>query len=238
MLLPLGLMAQETRVSDANFINWLQTLNTISFNDKWSLQVEYQLRRAEGFKIAQQHLVRFGANFKWHENIVVQGGYAWVSTHPYGDFPIAAAGTFPEHRLYEQFLLKQQINKWSFAHRFRLEQRWLAKMSAVAKGDIESWIFLNRFRYQFKVQRTLFNWGKKQTYLAIADEIFIGSGKNLGLNIFDQNRFLVQLGLKFNKNYSFELGYLNQILQQGKRVENQTIVQRNNGLVFSSVLNF
>jgi hypothetical protein len=68
--------------------------------------------------------------------------------------------------------------------------------------------------------------------------LFIGAGKNLGTNIFDQNRIFLLLGYKLNKKLSIEGGYFNQTLQQGRRINNSTIMQRNNGLVLSSVLNF
>lgn len=70
-----------------------------------------------------------------------------------------------------------------------------------------------------------------------ADELFIGAGKNLGVNIFDQNRIFLLAGYRFNKNFAIEGGYINQTLQQGRRVNNYTIVQRNNGVVISSFLN-
>ena len=75
-------------------------------------------------------------------------------------------------------------------------------------------------------------------YAAVADEIFIGAGKNVGVNIFDQNRLFLLVGYKLNKNVNIESGYFNQTLQQGKRINNQTIMQRNNGLLVSCITNF
>ena len=75
-------------------------------------------------------------------------------------------------------------------------------------------------------------------YAAVADEIFIGAGKNVGVNIFDQNRLFLLVGYKLNKNVNIESGYFNQTLQQGRRINNQTIMQRNNGLLVSCITNF
>jgi len=44
------------------------------------------------------------------------------------------------------------------------------------------------------------------------------------------------MGYKLNKTVSLEAGYFNQTLQQGRRINNQTIMQRNNGLVVSSIV--
>jgi hypothetical protein len=43
-------------------------------------------------------------------------------------------------------------------------------------------------------------------------------------------------GFRLNENISLEFGYLNKPLQQGRRIDNKTIIQRNNGVVITSVL--
>jgi hypothetical protein len=240
LLLSLFSHAQNDRVNDFNNINWLQTFNTIALTKKWSLHAEYQWRRQNGLKDWQQSLLRVGANYKLNDNITTQLGYAWVETFPYGDYPIASNGTFPEHRLYEQISFRQPVSKWVFAHRFRIEQRWLGRVKAgsMANREIEGWNFLHRFRYQFRTQYPFYTKGDKQLYGAAADEIFIGAGKKLGVNIFDQNRIFLLLGFKLNKKISLEAGYINQTLQQGRRVNNNTIMQRNNGVVVASTINW
>ena len=70
------------------------------------------------------------------------------------------------------------------------------------------------------------------------DEIFIGWGKNIGANIFDQNRLAVLIGYKVNQNLKFEAGYLNQVLQQGKRINDKPVFQYNNGFMLASHLSF
>lgn len=216
----------------------MQTFNTILLNKKWSLHLEYQWRRTKGFKNWQQSLLRIGANYKLNDNLTAHLGYGWVETFSYGDYPIANNGTFPEHRLYEQISFRQPVNKFLFTHRFRIEQRWLGRVKVGSAGnrEIEDWFFLHRFRYQFRTQYPFYSKGDKQLYGAAADEIFIGAGKNLGVNIFDQNRIFLLLGYKLNKKISVEAGYMNQTLQQGKRINNCTIMQGNNGMVFSSFI--
>ena len=237
LLSVIHLFAQNDRVNDYNYLNWLQTFNTISINKKWSLHLEYQWRRSEGLKYWQQSLLRIGTNYKLHDNITVHFGYAWIETFPYGDYPIANNGTFPEHRMYEQFSFRQPTNKFLFTHRFRIEQRWLGRVKAGTDREIEDWSFLHRFRYQFRTQYPFYTKGEKQLYGAAADEIFIGAGKDLGTNIFDQNRIFLLVGYKFNKRLSLEGGYFNQTLQQGRSVNDKTIMQRNNGWLLGSYLN-
>jgi hypothetical protein len=222
--------AQNDRVNDYNNTNWAQLFGTINLDKKWSLHTEYQWRRTDGLKNWQQSLLRIGVNRKLNDQVTVHLGYGWIETFPYGDFPIASAGTFPEHRIYEQLSFKQPVKKWTFTHRFRIEQRWLGRVKPGTDREIEAWTYLHRFRYQFKTQ---YNFTSK-FYLAAADEIFIGAGKNVGVNIFDQNRVFLLAGFKLNKTISLEGGYFNQTLQQGRRINNNTIMQRNNGVVVSS----
>jgi hypothetical protein len=73
----------------------------------------------------------------------------------------------------------------------------------------------------------------KQMYLALSDEILIGFGKNIGLNVFDQNRLFGLLGLNLNKSVQLETGIMNQILQQGKAVTGKPVFQYNTGPVLS-----
>lgn len=226
--------AQNDRLSDYNNTNWVQLFNTIKLDKKWSLHAEYQWRRENGVKNWQQSLLRFGVNRKLNDQVTVHLGYGWIETFPYGDFPIAAAGTFPEHRIYEQISFKQPIKKWTITHRFRIEQRWLGRVQPGTDRKIEAWTFLHRFRYQFKAQFAI----STKIYAVAADEIFIGAGKNAGINIFDQNRIFLSAGYKLNQTVSIEAGYFNQILQQGKRINNKSIMQRNNGINAALYLSF
>jgi hypothetical protein len=227
-------IAQNDRSNDYNTIVWLQTFHTIKLDKKWSLHGEYQWRRTDGLKNWEQSLLRIGANYKINDNVIIHAGYAWAETFPYGKHPIAVNGTFPEHRFYEQLTLRQPMNKFLFTHRFRIEQRWLGRVKAGTDREIEEWLYANRFRYQF---RTQYNFNTKW-YAVAADEVFIGAGKNVGVNVFDQNRIFLLVGIKLNKNISIEGGYFNQTLEQGRRVNERTIIQRNNGFVVGGYFNW
>jgi hypothetical protein len=77
----------------------------------------------------------------------------------------------------------------------------------------------------------------KTTYLAIYDEFFIGFGKHVNENIFDQNRVGILLGYRFSPSIRIEAGYLNQTLQLGREVNNRNIFQYNNGLIINANFN-
>ena len=78
----------------------------------------------------------------------------------------------------------------------------------------------------------------KTPYLAIYDEIFIGFGENVNENVFDQNRLGVLIGYKFNNTIRIEAGYLNQILQLGREVDNRNVFQNNNGFIINTNFSF
>ncbi len=218
---------------------WGQNFTTVSLRKKWSLHLEYQWRRTPGLKNWQQSLLRAGAGYRLSDHVTVQAGYGWIETFPYGDYPLAPDGPFPEHRLHEQITFRQPESRFLFTHRFRIEQRWLGRVKPGTAGhrEIEDWVFLHRFRYQFRMQYPFFTKGEKQLYGAAADEVFFGAGKNLGVNIFDQNRLFIIAGFKFNNRFSLECGFMKQTLVQGKRVNNRTIVQHNKGGVLASIIN-
>jgi hypothetical protein len=233
LLLCFGSIGQNNRQDDFNNINWMQVFITKKINPKADWLVEYQWRRTDGLKNWQQGLLRTAFQYKFNSAISAAAGYAQAETFSYGSFPIAANGTFPEHRIYEQVIIKQGIGKLAVTNRFRMEQRWLGRVKPGTSRDIEGWTFLHRFRYLLRLQ---YPFGKK-FYGWAGDELFIGAGKNLGVNIFDQNRLHANLGCKLNKYVNIELGYINQTLQQGRLVNGKAIMQRNNGLTLAAVLN-
>jgi hypothetical protein len=93
-------------------------------------------------------------------------------------------------------------------------------------------------RYMVRIQFPLFaeTVGDGTWYAALYDEVFIGFGKNVGENIFDQNRIGVLLGHAFTKSYRIEAGYLNQILQLGREVSGSNVFQYNHGIILNLVM--
>ena len=67
--------------------------------------------------------------------------------------------------------------------------------------------------------------------------LFIGFGKNVNVNVFDQNRVAVLLGYKFSPSLRIEGGYLNQTVQLGREVNGRNVFQYNNGIILNTYLN-
>lgn len=233
--------AQNSRISEKNTIEWFNHFTTLKFSKKWSAHAEYQWRRVNMIKDWQQSLFRIGVNYQVNNKLTLRFGYAWVETFPYGDIPLQAAGKrFPEHRMYQMATFTENGNRVEMSHRFMLEQRWVGRYTHNTLTGPDDFIFLNRLRYMYRMQIAI---GKmkiedKTPYAAIYDEIFIGFGKNVNENVFDQNRLAILLGYRFNKNFRIEAGFFQQILQLGREVNNRNVFQYNNGIILNSYFNF
>jgi hypothetical protein len=232
---------QNTRIRDNNSIGWFSQFSTFRFSSKWSGHLEYQWRRENLVKDWQQSLFRTGVNYQLNPKVTLRAGYAWIETFPYGDIPLQAAGKrFPEHRTYQMITLTDQISKVEMSHRFMLEQRWIGRYTNPALSKPDDFLFLNRLRYMYRMQWAI---GKKKIedktpYMALYDEILIGFGKNVNENVFDQNRVGILLGYRVNKKFRGEAGFIQQLVQLGREVNNRNVFQYNNGFVLNTYFNF
>lgn len=190
---------------------------------RWGLHLEGQWRRHDVIPRWQQLLLRPGVNYEVNKSLMLTAGYAFVSTHRYGGYPVAVP--FPEHRIFQQALVKQPLGRWALSHRYRLEQRFLGEKRALPDGAREfvRWRYENRFRYMFRMMRPLKGpWG-----VALYDEFFLNFGRNVAANVFDQNRAYAAVTHSIGKASRIEVGYLNQVVQQrnGRIFENNHTLQ-------------
>lgn len=237
VLLCTALKAQTGRINTYNTIGWYNYLGNYRLSDKVSLHAEYQWRRARLITDWQQSLLRVGVNYHLKPSILFRVGYAWAETFPYGDIPINVFGkTFTEHRIYQMLQLSQPEGRFDFTHRLMLEQRWIGRYSSAALEKEDDYVYTNRMRYMFRTVYRLQKDAKKYPlpYVAAYDEILIGFGKNVAVNIFDQNRLGCLLGIKLNTSWSIEGGYFNQIVQFSRLVGGQSVVQYNRGIILNA----
>lgn len=233
--------AQNTRLNTYETIGWYNYFGTFKVADKISLHTEYQWRRDDLITNWQQSLLRVGVNYRLTPGIVLRAGYAWIETYAYGDIPInALSRNFTEHRIYQMVQLSHKESIVDFSHRIMLEQRFTGRYSSAAVDKEDEFPLLNRLRYMLRMQIPLK--GKsikvKTPYAAVYDELFIGFGKNVTANVFDQNRLGLLLGYGFNETFRLEAGYLNQIIQFGRQINGRNVFQNNHGLIVNANFNF
>lgn len=236
-----SVIGQNNRINNNNSIGWYNFFGTFKISEKFGIHTEYQWRRNEMITQWQQSLLRIGVNYNLNSRVLFRVGYGWIETYPYGEIPInGMSRNFTEHRIFEMVQLNHKEGIVDFAHRFMFEQRFVGRYSSINEPTEDEFPLLNRIRYMIRVQVPLKgNEIKDKTpYLAFYDEIFIGFGKNVNMNVFDQNRIGLLLGYRFNKNIRIEGGYLNQTVQLGRQIEGKNVFQNNNGIILNTNLNF
>lgn len=215
---------------------WIFYTGNHKLTEKWGLHTEYQFRRSEFLKKWQQSQIRIGLDYSISKAAMVSGGYSFIDTWPYGDFAEEATPKynhyrFVEHRAWEQFITKQQLGRFYTQNRFRLEQRWIEhKAKDLTTGDYlrDEFQYKNRARYRFMVQIPLNHkeMTDKTLFIQWSDEVFVNFGKGVRDNIFDQNRFYLALGYRFNHHFNLQFGYMNQFIEKsdgGHKENNHTM---------------
>jgi len=217
------LFAQNKEITRRN-IGWYQYFGTIQLSDKISVVPEYQWRREDFVTTWQQSLARISINCKTKTGATFQGGYGFIQSFPFGDYP-TLKGIQNENRIHQSLIWSSTQDKFDLQNRIRLEQRWLMPY---LPGDTKA-MYYNRIRYMLKVTYPI----NTKLKAVVWDELFVSFGKNVKANVFDQNRLFVGFGYEWAKGQRVELGYFSMILQQGNTVNKLPIFQFNNGFVLS-----
>ncbi|UOG74144.1 DUF2490 domain-containing protein [Hymenobacter tibetensis] len=191
------------------FNTWLMVFSDARLSNKWGIHTEGQLRQVKGPNSPQQKFLRVGANYYVANILVLTGGYANTMSYPDGND--SDVGGLPEHRSYQQVLLRFDSSRVMSQHRYRLEQRWVQHL-----GD-KKFTYLNRFRYQLRLTLPL-NHERKiapgTPYVLASNELFVVFGRNDAGKFFEQNRACLGVGYQVNRATSIEAGYMNQMSQQ------------------------
>lgn len=171
--------------------SWHMYFGTNKLSEKYSLHTEAQLRYYENGKNFNQLLLRTGINYHINSNAIATLGYGHITTDgTFEEFPDETNSV--EHRIFEQFILKNKVWEFNFEHRYRLEQRF------IDFGDRNDTQHRARYRLQVTLPLTdIF-------FLNFYDEIFL----NLQDDVFGQNRLYGALGINVTHNLSAQIGYL------------------------------
>lgn len=198
--------------------NWLMYFGNQKINNKWNWHNEVQYRNFNFIGDMNQLLLRTGIGLNLSENnnnLLL--GYGFINTQKYLPNSEDKIGNI-EHRVYQQFITKQNFGRVFVQHRYRIEERFLT-------DD-----FQMRFRYFLGInlplnQKTM---GKDAIYLSAYNEIFINGQKS----IFDRNRLYGAVGYVINKNIRAEVGFMAQTLEQSNR--NQFQIALFNSIPFNN----
>ena len=190
--------------------NWFLYFGNQKINNRWNWHNEVQYRNFNFAGDLEQLLLRTGIGYNLTENnnnILL--GYAYVHSEPY------IAGTddkleTDEHRIFQQFITKQQFGRVYIQHRYRVEERFL-------NDD-----FKLRFRYFLSLNVPINKKAldKNAIYASAYNEIFLNTEQNQ----FDRNRLYGGIGYCFSKNIKVEAGIMSQMLVNNSRAQFQIMI--------------
>ncbi len=170
---------------------WYMYFGTNKISERFSVHTEAQFRFYETTSNFNQMLLRTGLNYHINPNAIATGGYAFIDTdNTFYEFE--GEVNAKEHRIFEQFILKNKVWEFLFEHRYRLEQRFL-DFGRTTETQ-------HRARYRIQMTLPLTN----TFFLNFYDELFI----NLQDDLFGQNRLYGAIGVNITENSSVQLGYL------------------------------
>jgi hypothetical protein len=193
--------------------NWFIYYGNQAINKKFNWHNEIQYRNYDFIGDTNQLLLRTGLGYNLTENnnnILL--GYGFINTQKY--IPNSDLKTaINEHRIYQQFITRQNFGRIFIQHRYRMEERFLPNY------------FQLRFRYFLSLnipinKKTM---DKGALYLSAYNEIFINYDKP----IFDRNRLYVALGFVIDKNFKVETGFMAQTLENSNRNQFQIVFFNN-----------
>lgn len=193
--------------------NWFIYFGNQKINKRLNWHNEVQYRNFNFAGDLEQLLIRTGLGYDLSENnnnILL--GYGFIHSEPY------IAGTDDklqtnEHRIFQQFITKQQFGRVNIQHRYRVEERFL-------KDD-----FKMRLRYSLSLNIPINKkvMEKNTIYASAYNEIFINTKQNQ----FDRDRIYGGIGYCFNKNIKMEAGVMSQMLPGNSRAQFQIMVFNN-----------
>ena len=200
--------AQETDIG-----NWFIYFGNQQMDKKWSWWNEVQYRNYNFGGDLQQLLLRTGISYNLTENNNnVLLGYGFIKSKNYVPNSNEKTST-NEHRMYQQFITRQNFGSLFIQHRYRIEERFLPED------------FQIRFRYflGFNIPLNNKTMTNETFYVSAYNEIFL----NAQNSIFDRNRLYGALGYVINKNFRTEAGFMAQTLENTNRNQFQIVLFNN-----------
>ena len=193
--------------------NWFVYFGNQKINKKWNWHNEVQYRSFNFIDDTNQLLLRTGIGYNLTENnnnLLL--GYGFINTQRYVANTDEKVNS-NEHRIFQQFITRQNFGRIFLQHRYRIEERFLP-------DD-----FKLRFRYFLGVNIPINKKAmeKNAIYLSSYNEIFINAESPL----FDRNRLYGALGFVINKDFKIEAGFMAQTLEKSNRNQFQIVIFNN-----------
>ncbi len=190
--------------------NWWIYFGNQKLSHRWSWHNEVQYRNYNAAGDLEQLLLRTGIGYNLSENNnTALLGYAYIHSEPY----LTGSNekqTILEHRLYQQFVTRQQYGRVYIQHRYRLEQRFMEEAFRV------------RYRYflALNIPVNKKELVKNALYVSAYNEIFIHHQPSF----LDRNRVYGAAGYVIHPYLRVEVGYMSQLLANRSRSQFQIVL--------------
>jgi hypothetical protein len=191
---------------------WVGTTIEEHLTDKTQFWFDGSWRRMAFGNEPQQLLLRPGVLYTVAPGVRIGGGYSYIATAPYGALPIA--NPLREHRSWQDLRLSNKAGRVTFAHRFRLEQRWISPLLRTGTGDDRSRgaaSYQNRVRYMGRATANLprLTVGGRPMTGFVWDELLMPVGGPQAALSVGQNRATAGFGVPIDARQRLEIAYMN-----------------------------
>lgn len=203
----------ELKSQPSEFGNWFIYFGNQSFKNNWNWNNEVQYRNYNFAGDLEQLLLRTGIGYNLtpkNNNVLL--GYSYIRSENY----VSGSNTksvSEEHRIYQQFITKQNFGRIYLQHRYRIEERFI-------KDN-----FKLRFRYFFGINIPI-NSKEMQArafYFSAYNEVFV----NTENEVFDRDRWYFALGYNITSNLRVETGFMEQMFSGRQRNQIQIVLFNN-----------
>lgn len=180
--------------------NWFIYIGNQKVKSNLLVHSEIQYRNYNFIGDLNQLLVRTGLGYNLTENNnTILAGYGFIKSNvQQADSDLVVSVN--EHRIFQQFITKQNVGRVHLQHRYRVEERFIAKAFKV------------RMRYflgiHVPINKSTFS--DNTFYAAMYNEVFVHASPET----FDRNRVYAALGYGLTKDLRFELGFMTQLFNQ------------------------
>jgi hypothetical protein len=195
ILMNLCLFPYTNQAQTSDFGSWNIINLKYNHNQQLSFFGEAQLRSLRFYDDFHYYEWKGGINYKIHRSVqLTLGAGSYQTYREGGDFVLPKNND--EFRLWPQVILSHEIGRLKIEQRYRSEMRW------TSNG------YRNRFRYRLGLAYPFGNDAKgyRPFQLSLNNELFFTDNEPY----FERNRIQCLLSYKFNRNMSWQLGYLHQ----------------------------
>ena len=178
---------------------WNVVSTKFTFNKQWSALAEAQVRSQQAIYNFNYYEYKAGIGYNFPKTVAVLFAMGHYGTfQPDGDFKKPYVND--EFRMWEQFVLTNNIGRVKLEHRYRIEQRFTSNAG-----------YRNRFRYRINAIIPLNNKEIKDKtwYTSVFNEIFVTNEAPY----YEQNRVFIGGGYQFNNHFTILAGWINRFDQ-------------------------